>query len=121
MGEKWFGLLSDRRAQTLDDTPESTRGRYPQGPGVLESGAQAARRRADRSRPEPISANQNKMGSTTIIMIIKIILRIELIAVTMKVINPGGGGISHKNELEIKKKKKKTMRKRNSARAGFTF
>lgn len=26
MGEKWFGLLSDKRAQTLDDT---ARGRHP--------------------------------------------------------------------------------------------
>lgn len=25
MGEKWFALLSDRRAQTLDDTPRGQR------------------------------------------------------------------------------------------------
>lgn len=53
MGEKWFGLLSDRRAQTLDDTPRE-RGRYPWEPGADST------IRLTTKLPEPM-VNMNKI------------------------------------------------------------
>lgn len=84
MGEKWFALLSDRRAQTLDDTPRGQRALSAKGPPP----SRELRLPPQRRLPEPISANESKMRRIIIIVI--------LIVVIMVMINPGRGGISPK-------------------------
>lgn len=88
MGEKWFALLSDRRAQTLDDTPRGQRALSATGPPP----SRALRLPAQRRLPEPISANESKMRRIIIIIMIIVIL----IVVITVMINPGRGGISPK-------------------------
>lgn len=52
MGEKWFALLSDRRAQTLDDTPRGQRALSATGPPP----SRELRLPPQRRLAEPISA-----------------------------------------------------------------
>lgn len=89
MGEKWFALLSDRRAQTLDDTPRGQRALC-----AISAEGRSLRLPAQRRSPEPMSAKKNKMRRAITIVIM--ILIIILIVVIVMLINPGRGGISTK-------------------------
>lgn len=86
MGEKWFALLSDRRAQTLDDTP---RGQRALSAISAEGGNLGPP--AQRSSPEPMSAKKNKMRRAITIVIMRIII---LIVVIVMLRSLGRGGIS---------------------------
>lgn len=85
MGEKWFALLSDRRAQTLDDTPRGQRALSAAGPPP----SRGLRLPAQRRLPEPISANESQMRRIIIVVMLIVVIR-------MMMINPGKGGISPK-------------------------